>query len=169
MKLDASFAILWGGVALLMLFTWYKKGWAGVRQGFADTWGLTKMVIQIIPFALLVASFFVELLPGHLIAGLIGKDTGFTGIVIASVAGGLVPSGPFLSFPLALSLFHTGAGPAQVVAFITGWSVYAFYRVIVWEIPMMGVQFTLVRVGVSLFLPILSGVLAELMFQYVRL
>jgi uncharacterized membrane protein YraQ (UPF0718 family) len=165
MKLDASMAILWGAVAILMLVAWRKKGWAGVREGFSGAWELAKTVIQIVPLALLAATFFAQLVPSEFVAGLIGRDTGLTGIAIASVAGGLVPSGPFLSFPLALSLFHTGAGSAQVVAFITGWSVYAFYRVMVWEVPTMGVQFTMLRVGVSLFLPFISGLLAAVMFQ----
>ena len=165
MKLDTSLVVLWGGVAALILITWRTKGWTVVRAGFAGSWQLAKMVIQIIPFALLGATLFAQLIPGQWIVSLIGRDSGFTGIAIASLAGGLVPSGPFVSFPLALSLFQTGAGPAQIVAFITGWSVYAFYRVMVWEIPTMGVQFTLLRVGASLVLPIVSGLLAGAMFQ----
>ena len=105
------------------------------------------------------------MIPQSLIAGLIGKDTGVTGMIIAAVAGGMMPSGPYLSFPLAMTLFHTGAGQAQIVSFITGWSVYAFYRVIVWELPTMGVRFTVQRLSVSIFLPIIAGVLAGLMLE----
>jgi uncharacterized membrane protein YraQ (UPF0718 family) len=165
MKLDTSLVVLWGGVAALILITWRTKGAAGVRAGFTGSWHLAKMVIQVIPFALLGAAVFAQLIPEQWIVGLIGRDSGFIGIVIASLAGGLVPSGPFVSFPIALSLMHTGAGPAQIVAFLSGWSVYAFYRVMVWEIPSMGAQFTLRRLGVSLILPIVSGLLAAAMFR----
>lgn len=165
MKLDTSLVVLWGGVAALILITWRTKGSAGVRAGFAGSWHLAKMVIQIIPFALLGAALFAQLIPEQWIVGLIGKDSGFAGIVIASLVGGLVPSGPFVSFPIALSLVQTGAGPAQIVAFLTGWSVYAFYRVMVWEIPTMGARFTWHRVGASLVLPIVSGLLAAAMFH----
>lgn len=165
MKIDTSLVVLWAGVAALILLTWRTKGVAGVRAGFAGAWHLTKMVMQIIPFALLGAALFAQLIPQQWIVSLIGRDSGFAGIVIASVAGGFVPSGPFVSFPIALTLVQTGAGPAQIVAFLTGWSVYAFYRVIVWEVPTMGTQFTLHRMGASLVLPILAGVLAAAMFQ----
>jgi len=165
MKIDTSLIVLWGGVAALILITLRTKGWIGVRAGFAGSWHLTKMVLQIIPFALLGAALLAQLIPQQWIVGLIGRDSGFTGVVIASLAGGLVPSGPFVSFPIALSLVQMGAGPAQIVAFLTGWSVYAFYRVLVWEIPTMGAQFTWYRMGASLVLPICAGLLAGAMFQ----
>jgi len=165
MMLDTSLVVLWCGVATLILITWRTKGSAGVRAGFAGSWHLAKMVLQIIPFALLGAALLAQLIPEQWIVGLIGRDSGFTGILIASLAGGLVPSGPFVSFPIALSLIQAGAGPAQIVAFLTGWSVYAFYRVMVWEIPTMGMQFTLQRLGASLILPIVSGVLASAMLD----
>lgn len=165
MKLDASVAVLWSLVAILVIVTWRKKGVAGLREGLAGTWKLTKVAGQIIPFALLAATLVTQIVPGAVIGNLIGDDTGFTGVLIASLAGGLVPSGPFLSFPLAMSLFAAGAGKAQVVAFLTGWSVYAFYRTIVWEIPFMGVRFVLLRIAASLILPIAAGVLSGLLFS----
>jgi uncharacterized membrane protein YraQ (UPF0718 family) len=163
MKIDTSLVVLWAGVVALMLFTWLRKGIDGVRAGFAGSWHLAKMVVQILPFALLGAALFAQLIPEQWIVGLIGRDSGFTGILIASLAGGLVPSGPFVSFPIALSLIQTGAGPAQIVAFLTGWSVYAFYRVMVWEVPTMGMRFTLHRMGASLILPVVAGMLAATM------
>jgi uncharacterized membrane protein YraQ (UPF0718 family) len=165
MKIDTTLIVMWSAVAALILITWRRQGSAGVRAGFFGSWHLTKMVIQIVPLALLGAALFTQLIPERWIVGLIGPDSGFAGIVIASLAGGLVPSGPFVSFPIALSLIQTGAGPAQIVAFLTGWSVYAFYRVMVWEIPTMGVQFTLHRMVASLLLPIVAGLLAAAMFQ----
>lgn len=165
MKVDTGLVVLWAGVVVLILVTWRIKGAAGVRAGFAGSWQLAKMVMQIIPFALLGAALLSQLIPDRWIVGLIGKDSGFTGVLIASLAGGLVPSGPFVSFPIALSLVQMGAGPAQIVAFLTGWSVYAFYRVIVWEVPTMGARFTMHRMAASLILPILAGLLAAAMFR----
>lgn len=165
MRLDASVAVLWALVVILVLVTWRKKGAAGLREGLAGTWSLVKVVVQIIPFALFAATLVTQMVPSALIGSLIGDDTGFTGVLIASLAGGLVPSGPFLSFPLAMSLFAAGAGKAQVVAFLTGWSAYAFYRTLVWEIPFMGVRFVSLRVAASIILPPTAGVLAGLFFS----
>lgn len=167
MNLDASILVLWGGVAFLALLTWYKKGPQGVRDGLAGALNLGKVVIRVIPFALLAAMLLAQIVPQQVIAGVIGPESGLTGIVIASLAGGLVPSGPFLSFPLALSLYHTGAGLPQLIAFITGWSVYASFRVIVWELPMMGTRFTAIRLAASAILPVVAGILAGLMYEVI--
>ena len=165
MKLDMGVGILWGLVLAFMLLTLYRKGWAGVREGFSATWGLLKIVLAVIPVALMAAALAAQMIPRELIAALIGDDTGLTGMAIAAVAGGMLPSGPFLSFPIALSLFGTGAGQAQLVAFLTGWSVYGFYRMAIYELPMMGIKFAMIRLGASLILPLVAGTLAGVLFQ----
>lgn len=167
MKLDASIYILWGLVAFFMALTWYKHGPQGVREGLQGALSLGKVVVRIVPFALLAAMLLAQLIPQEVIAHLIGAESGLMGIVIASLAGGLVPSGPFLSFPLALSLYHTGAGLPQLIAFITGWSVYATFRVVVWEIPMMGARFTVIRLAASAILPVVAGIVAGLLYQVI--
>ena len=165
MTIDASIYILWGVGGFLVLLTWCQQGPQGVREGFTGAFNLGKVVIRIVPFALLAAMLLAQMIPQQIIAGVIGAESGLTGIVIASLAGGLVPSGPFLSFPLALSLYHTGAGLPQLIAFITGWSVYASFRVIVWELPMMGTRFALIRLAASAILPVVAGILAGLMYE----
>ena len=168
MNMDPSIIILWALVVILAITTWHTKGRDGFCEGLASAYKLLKIVLQIIPLALLAAMLVAEMIPAEVISELIGEDTGFVGLLIASVAGGLVPSGPFLSFPLAMSLFDSGAGQAQIVAFLTGWSVYAIYRIAVWELPLMGLRFTALRVAASLILPLVAGSLAGLIFQILK-
>ena len=70
-----------------------------------------------------------------------------------------------VSFPIAILLAREGAGGAQVIALITGWSVYAFHRVIAYEGPIMGWRFVALRMIASSFVPIASGVLAGALAQ----
>ena len=165
MTFDSSIVVMCGLVAILMVITWRKKGKEGVHAGLKNALGLAAVMVRIAPFALLAALLMAQIIPNEIIASYIGEETGLQGMLIASIAGGCLPSGPFLSFPIALTLFHTGAGQPQLVAFITGWSVYAFYRMMVWEVPMMGARFALQRLSVSLILPPLSGVFAGALFK----
>lgn len=165
MRLDASIFALWGIAAGIGALVWYKQGPQGVRAGLKNAWQLAAVMVRIAPFALFAAMMVAQVIPNQFIASYIGPETGLQGMAIASVAGGFLPSGPFLSFPIALTLFHTGAGPAQLVSFITGWSVYALFRVTVWEIPMMGPRFVIIRLGASLVLPMVAGILAGMLFQ----
>lgn len=165
MRLDASVFVLWGIAAALGVLVWRKKGPEGVRAGLKSAWQLAAVMLRIAPFALFAAMMLAQVIPNQIIASYIGEETGLQGMAIASIAGGFLPSGPFLSFPIALTLYHTGAGLPQLVAFITGWSVYALFRVMVWELPMMGPRFVMIRISASLILPMVSGILAGLLFQ----
>ncbi len=165
MRFDSSIIALWVIALILGAIVWRKKGTEGVRAGLKGAWQLAAVMVRIAPFALLAAMLMAQIIPNQIIASYIGPDTGMQGMAIASVAGGFLPSGPFLSFPIALTLYHTGAGAAQLVSFITGWSVYALFRVLVWEIPMMGPRFVIIRLGASLVLPMTAGILAGMLFQ----
>ena len=96
-------------------------------------------------------------------ASVLGPETGLFGIAAASFLGGFLPGGPIVSFPIAILLAHQGAGGPQVIALITGWSVYAFHRVIAYESPIMGWPFVGLRLASSWFVPPLTGILAGLL------
>jgi len=110
--------------------------------------------------ALLTAGFVAKLMPGEPIAALIGPESGWRGILVASLTGGFVPAGPIISFPLVVVLYKAGAGIPQIVAFLTAWSVFAFHRVLIYESTLMGWRFSVVRLVSSVILPPLSGLFA---------
>jgi hypothetical protein len=60
-----------------------------------------------------------------------------------------------------LAFLAAGAGPAQMVALISAWSVLGLHRVLVWEMPVMGRRFVLLRLASGAALPVLAGLLAE--------
>lgn len=165
--IDPSLLVLWGLVLILAVITLIKKGKEGVLMGFRHAWDLIRMMMRMLPFALLMAVFLAEILPNELVGGWIGGDTGFQGLVIASVAGGLVPAGPYVAFPIALTLLNSGAGVPQLIAFITSWSLVAVHRIVALELPMMGWRFVAVRLVTTLPLPLLSGTLALWAWSYV--
>ncbi|ADZ70598.1 permease [Polymorphum gilvum] len=156
----AIVALLWGIVVVL--------GGAAVRKGgvpalrgagdFALKTGLS--IVPRLVFALLAASFLSKLIPAEWIVSAIGRDSGTTGILIASVAGGLLPGGPMSSFPIAVFLWQFGAGVPQMVALLVGWSVFAFHRVIAYELPLLGWRFAAIRLLSTFMMPPLAGLIA---------
>jgi uncharacterized membrane protein YraQ (UPF0718 family) len=127
----------------------------GVARQFTIDQGL-RLAIRL-PFALITATCLAALLPGDAVAALIGSESGVRGVMIAAFAGGLLPGGPMVSFPLAVALAGQGAGTAQLAALITGWSVFALHRVIAYESPLLGWRFVAVRLLASCLLPVLAG------------
>jgi hypothetical protein len=53
-----------------------------------------------------------------------------------------------------------------MTALITGWSIFAVHRIISWEYPLLGWRFVVLRLVAALPLPIMAGLLAELIVEY---
>lgn len=117
-----------------------------------------RRILMIMPPALVAAECFAKLLPETLIMSVLGPQTGFVGILAASLVGGMLPGGPTISFPLAYLAARQGAGDAQLVAMLTAWSAYAFHRILVFEAPMMGWRFVWLRLAAVAFMPPATGV-----------
>lgn len=120
-------------------------------------------IVRVLPLLLVampMAAFLSELIPADIASAWLGPESGLTGILVASLAGGFIPGGPFVSFPLVLTFMKAGAGAPQMVALITGWAILGFHRVIAWEWPVLGGRFVAIRLVSSILLPVLAGVLA---------
>lgn len=113
-----------------------------------------------LPPALLAAAFLSLIVPTEYVVPYIGAESGWQGVLIASLFGAFIPGGPILTFPMALVLWRAGAGEAQMVALLASWSVFAVHRVISYELPFLGPRFVLVRLSSSWILPFVSGFLA---------
>ena len=53
------------------------------------------------------------------ISGLLGQESGFTGLLIAAVIGSITLIPGFVAFPLAAALLQSGAGYMQIAAFVS--------------------------------------------------
>jgi uncharacterized membrane protein YraQ (UPF0718 family) len=158
--LNAGAISLIGFAAILTFITW-RRGAGRVEKAarFAGRQG--RDLALRLPFALLAAAFIGRLVPQEYLAGAVGPASGLAGIAIASLVGGLMPGGPMVSFPIALVFWQGGAGTAQMVALLTGWSVFAMHRILAYELPIMGWRFSAVRLLSSFFLPVVAGLLAQ--------
>ena len=159
--------VLWLMVAGLVVVAYRrpeKKHRLGLRVGVNIIAANTPRVIM----ALLIAGFASQILPKELVAGWIGGDSGIRGILIASLVGGFIPGGGIISFPVAVVLYKAGADIPQLVAFLTSWSVLAIHRVFLFEVPLLGARFAVMRLSASFLLPPLSGVIAAVLVALVQ-
>jgi uncharacterized membrane protein YraQ (UPF0718 family) len=135
-----STLVLWAIAAALGLLV-LRRGRDGLGRAVGDGARRFLVILPRMGVAILLAGFAAVMIPGEPVAAALGPDSGFVGILVASVAGGFVPSGPIVSFP-------------------TAWSVFAFHRVLIYESTLMGWRFVALRLVASLVLPVLAGVLA---------
>jgi hypothetical protein len=142
-----------------------RHGHGAAKGGVQFAGRQLKTIVPMLALALPTAGFIAELVPQELARAWIGPESGARGILIASFAGGLIPGGPFVSFPLVLAFAGAGAGVPQLVALTSGWAVLAFHRVLIWELPVMGAGFVGLRLACCAVLPALSGFAADAMVR----
>lgn len=107
----------------------YYKGEGQHIAGIKSAINMTIEIIPLLIFAFVVAGMVQVLISQEIIGRWVGAESGIRGgILIGSLAGGVCPGGPFVSLPIAAGLLRSGASSGTMVAFITGWSVYAVGR-----------------------------------------
>ena len=92
---------------------------------------------------------------------LIGRESGLRGLLIATAAGVVTPGGPASAYPFLAVLAGSGAERGTLVAYIVSWSMLGMQRILVWDVPFMGADFSLLRFAVSLPLPVVAGLVAR--------
>ncbi len=113
----------------------------------------------------LIAAFLTILMPREVINRWVGAESGIKGILVATLAGIVVPGGPFTIFPIAAAFIAVGADIGAAIALITSWTLLGLNRAVVWEMPFFGLDFVGWRMLAALPLPILAGLLARILLQ----
>lgn len=155
--------IMMAALAAILLIVGYYKGQGQHVTGLKSTLNMTVQILPLLIFAFVVAGMVQVLLPQELISKWIGAESGLRGIFIGTIAGAFAPGGPYVSLPVAAGLLRTGAGVGTMVAFLTGWSLWAVSRLPM-EVGILGWKFTLIRLASTFFFPPIAGLIAHIFF-----
>lgn len=123
--------------------------------------GLVRLLPMLV-LCFLLAGFVEVLVPPALVQRWLSEDAGWRGIGLAWVAGALTPGGGPIGLSLAAGLMRTGAGPGVLVTYLTSLSLLSFIRVPM-ELGIYGGRLTALRVGASILLPPIAGVVAQVL------
>jgi uncharacterized membrane protein YraQ (UPF0718 family) len=151
-------------IAIILLLIGYFRGQGQYITGLKTAGVMTVQILPLLVFAFVAAGMIQVLIPQAVIAKWVGTASGWRGIMIGSVAGALTPGGPYVSMPIVAGLYRAGAGTSTMVAYMTGWSVWAIARLPL-EIGIIGPRFTLIRLCSSVVLPPIAGWTAMLLFS----
>ncbi|TFG50178.1 MAG: hypothetical protein E4H33_00705 [Anaerolineales bacterium] len=153
--MNSATLILWAIAFVLLVVSW-RKGTDTIKKGFNLAWITTKQNALLIFLAFIIVGFVNILSPEELVQTWIGPGSGWRGIASAEFLGMLLPGGPYVVFPIIAILVQAGAGLAPVITLITSWSTQSLLTVS-FELPFMGWRFTLIRWGIGLLIPLLTG------------
>lgn len=155
--------IVMGALAIALLLIGYYRGQGQHILGVKSALNMTVEILPLLVFAFVVAGMVQVLLPRELLSKWVGVESGMRGIIIGAMAGGLSPGGPFVNLPLAAALLRSGASVGTMVAFLTGWSLWAVSRLPM-EVGILGWKFTLIRIASTCFFPPIAGLVAQSFF-----
>ena len=156
--------IIMAVLAIILIIIGYSKGEGQHSTGLKSAFNMIVEILPLLIFAFIVAGMVQTLLPKELISRWIGAESGLRGILIGTVAGGLTPGGPYVSLPLVAGFLRTGASVGTMVAYLTGWSLWAVSRLPM-EIGILGWRFVVARLAATFIFPPIAGLIAQTLFS----
>jgi len=156
--------ITMGLIAVILIVIAYLKGEGQHIIGLRTAGNMTIQILPLLICAFVVAGMAQVIIPHDVLAKWVGAESGIRGIMIGTIAGGFAPGGPYVSLPIAAGLLRAGASVGTMVAFLTGWSLWAVSRLPM-EVGIMGWKFTLIRLACTFFFPPIAGILANKFFS----
>lgn len=166
---DWSTASIAVAVLVSALVVYWRDGEAKFFEILISDFYLFVDILPKVLAACLIASFVAVLMPREVVLRWVGAESGFLGILIATVAGAICPGGPITIFPVAAAFVAIGADIGAAIAFITSWTLLGYARILVWELPFFGGEFVIWRTIIALPMPIVAGLVARLIIsRYLR-
>ncbi len=162
-KLDLILSLLMLIVLALAVLAWRKGGATLALSGLVSGAKLLWHELALLVAAFLTAGLIQALVKKETVTQLLGAESGWRGIALACIGGALIPGGPYVYYPIAGALLHSGAGLGVLIAFVTAKNLWSLSRLPV-EVALLGPHITLVRFAVTLVIPPLLGFVAEALF-----
>lgn len=155
-------------LAVAAAFIAYKKDPFIIPESARSSAILAVKVIPLIVIALFLAALVERIMPRNLIIKYVGSGSGWKGLFIGSLLGIITPGGPFVQFPIVMSLFKAGADIGPLVAYLSAWALLGMSRVLMIEVPLLGLPIVTVRFLSSLLFPPIMGFVAKFLWRLFR-
>jgi uncharacterized membrane protein YraQ (UPF0718 family) len=154
-------------VAISVMLVYRRDGLSGVLGILINDLSLFGGILPRVLAGCLLGAFIAEILPHERVSRSLGPASGLKGLLIGTAFGAILPGGPFTAYPVASALLAVGADFGATIAMVVSWTLIGYGRAVAWELPIMGTDFTLWRIVLSLPLPVLAGAFGR--FIYVRM
>jgi len=148
------------------LLLWIK-GLDALIQALNKSMGLLVTVAPMILVGLFLGGLVKEISDPKRIAPVLGAESGWKGLMLATALGAATPGGPFAAFPIVYALSLAGADVGAVITYLTAWSVLGLHRLVIWELSLLSHDFVIARFLASLPLPLIAGLLARAVIRAV--
>jgi uncharacterized protein len=153
-------------VALILAVAAYFKGEQRHILGVTEASKTLLLVLPTLIGAFLIAGYVRVLVPEGLVREWLGEESGFKGVLIGYLAGTLTFGGPFISFPIAASIYHAGGSVQTVTTYITSWALWGG-GIVFYEFSILGFRLFTIRMIACILFPLLAGIIATLLARFI--
>ncbi len=130
---------------------------------FSTAWKMLYNVTPLLLIAFAIAGLMQVTIPNEAISLWLGEEAGWKGLFIGPAVGALVQGGPFTFFPLFSAVFKQSVSTGTAIAMITGWGMINVGH-LPYEFSFLGPRFVLLKMSICIFIPPLTGFLAQVIF-----
>lgn len=149
--------------AVALGISWIKSKEKTI-QALKKAWKSFENILPQFLSILLIIGIVLSILNANQISQLIGGESGWWGVLLASVIGSITLIPGFIAFPLSAALLKNGAGYMQIAAFISTLMMVGIVTIPL-EVKFFGKKAAYLRNGLafvfSLFVALIIGVILK--------
>lgn len=131
-------------IALTLLLLSFLKDKKRTKMALKKAWKAFENILPEFLVVILLVGILMSVINPELISKIIGADSGWFGVLLASVVGSITLIPGFVAFPTAALLLKGGAGYMQIGAFISTLMMVGIITIPV-EIKYFGKKITYLR------------------------
>jgi uncharacterized membrane protein YraQ (UPF0718 family) len=105
-------------IAIVLLIISFVKSRQKTKKALLKAWNSLKNLLPILLGVVLLIGLMLSVIDTELISKIIGNQSGFYGVMLASLIGSITLIPGFIAFPTAALLLTGGAGYIQIAAFV---------------------------------------------------
>lgn len=135
-------------LTLILLTLSFYKNTDKTKKALKKAWKAFENILPEFLVVIVFVGFLMAIMNPSTISKFIGGDSGFFGVVIASIVGAITLIPGFVAFPTASMLLQGGAGYMQIGAFVSSLMMVGIVTMPV-EIKYFGKKLTFLRNGLA--------------------
>jgi uncharacterized membrane protein YraQ (UPF0718 family) len=131
-------------ITIILLIISYLKNKSKTKQALKKAWKAFENILPEFLTVIMIVGVLLSVLNPQVISKIIGGNSGWIGVILASVVGSITLIPGFVAFPTAAMLLENGAGYMQIAAFVSTLMMVGVVTMPV-EIKYFGKKLTLLR------------------------
>ena len=107
------------GLAIVLLILSFVKDKKKTKMALKKAWKAFENILPEFLVVIMLVGFLLAILNPETISKIIGAESGWFGVILASIIGSVTLIPGFVAFPTAAILLENGAGYMQIAAFVS--------------------------------------------------